>query len=55
MYCIKFSNFLIHFNVNIFYLFFVTNFIEDITPTDQNITEQQSNGKFILLNLYMIT
>ena len=27
------------------------NFIGGVTQTDKNITEQQSDGKFILLNL----
>ena len=31
------------------------NFIEDVTQTDKNTTEQKSDSKFILLNLYMIT
>ena len=30
-------------------------FIEDEIQTDKNIIEQQSDGKLILLNLYMIT
>ena len=31
------------------------DFIEDVTQTEKNTTEQQSDGKFILLNLYMVT
>ena len=31
------------------------NFIEDVIQTDKNTIEQQSDGKLILLNLYMFT
>ena len=36
-------------------LFLCYNFIEDVAQTEQNATKQQSNSKFILLNLCMIT
>ena len=36
-------------------LFLCYNFIEDVIQTDKKTIEQQSYGKLILLNLYMIT
>ena len=34
---------------------FLLQFTEDVTQTDKNTNKPQSDGKLILLNLYMIT